>query len=134
MFEVFELLCKKFGSSKKVWIRYGSALLSRSKVNEAKELLKRALTRFYFTFEVLFVAVSNSAPFRLPKRKHVAAISKFAQLEFKVGDPERGRTIFEVTMECCEPKAIFYTTFLTIAGNSKQLSEAGGHLVRLFGS
>jgi rRNA biogenesis protein RRP5 len=93
MFEVFELLCKKFGSSKKVWIRYGSALLSRSKVNEAKELLKRALTR-------------------LPKRKHVAAISKFAQLEFKVGDPERGRTIFEEILSSYPKRVDIWSVYL----------------------
>jgi len=31
----------------------------------------------------------------LPKRKHVGVISKFAQLEFRFGTVERGRTIFE---------------------------------------
>ena len=31
----------------------------------------------------------------LPKRKHVEMISKFGQIEFKYGNVERGRTIFE---------------------------------------
>jgi len=31
----------------------------------------------------------------LPKRKHIKTITKFGQMEFRYGDSERGRTIFE---------------------------------------
>jgi len=31
----------------------------------------------------------------LPRRKHIPLINKFAQLEYKLGDVERGRTMFE---------------------------------------
>lgn len=31
----------------------------------------------------------------LPRRKHVKVISQVAIMEFKIGSPERGRTIFE---------------------------------------
>jgi len=34
----------------------------------------------------------------LPKQKHLSTISKFAQLEFKFGSPEKGRTIFETLL------------------------------------
>jgi rRNA biogenesis protein RRP5 len=39
--------------------------------------------------------VLNRALKALPKRKHVKTIVKFAQFEYKFGEPERGMTIFE---------------------------------------
>ncbi|KAL1677463.1 hypothetical protein EV122DRAFT_214020 [Schizophyllum commune] len=74
--EQFKKTAKKFGHSSKVWTLYGEFFLRRGEVEEARKLLPRALQS-------------------LEKRKHIKAISKFAQLEYKMADPERGRTLFE---------------------------------------
>ncbi|KDQ63358.1 hypothetical protein JAAARDRAFT_694923 [Jaapia argillacea MUCL 33604] len=72
----FKRTCKKFGQSSKVWTLFGEHYLKRGQLEEARKLLPRSLQS-------------------LDKRKHLKTISKFAQLEYKLGDPERGRTIFE---------------------------------------
>ncbi|KAI0314775.1 nucleic acid-binding protein [Amylostereum chailletii] len=74
--EQYKRTSKKFGYSSKVWTLFGEYYLKRGEVEEARKLLPRSLQS-------------------LEKRKHLKTISKFAQLEYKIGDPERGKTIFE---------------------------------------
>ncbi|GAA5914525.1 hypothetical protein JCM6882_000408 [Rhodosporidiobolus microsporus] len=74
--ELFKKTVKKFSQSPEVWTLFAQFYLSHGRPSEARELLPRSLKS-------------------LEKRDHVATISKFAQLEFKLGDAERGRTIFE---------------------------------------
>ncbi|KAI1294999.1 rRNA biogenesis protein rrp5 [Mortierella claussenii] len=77
--ELYNTMTKKFGQSSKVWTGFGHFQLHHGNVEAGRELLQRSLKS-------------------LPKRKHIKTISKFAQLEFKYGEPERGRTIFEGVM------------------------------------
>lgn len=92
--EQFKKTCKKFGQSSKVWTLFGEFQLKRGNVEEARKLLPRSLqslekrkresTRvFGFLFE-----------YEVP-RLDLKTISKFAQLEYKYGEPERGKTLFE---------------------------------------
>ncbi|OCH94735.1 U3 snoRNP-associated protein Rrp5 [Obba rivulosa] len=74
--EQFKKTCKKFGQSSKVWTLFADHYLRHGKLEEARQLLPRSLQS-------------------LEKRKHLKTISKFAQLEYKLGDPERGKTLFE---------------------------------------
>ncbi|KAL8286763.1 hypothetical protein RQP46_004291 [Phenoliferia psychrophenolica] len=78
--ELFQKLVKKFGQSSKAWTLFAQFYLTRGRTAEASALLSRSLKS-------------------LEKRKHVKTISKFAQLEFKLGDAERGRTLFEGIMD-----------------------------------
>jgi rRNA biogenesis protein RRP5 len=74
---LFKTITKKFGkSSVAVWVSYGEYLLDRDEHTKAHETLASALAA-------------------LPKRDHVEVVRKFGQLEFKKGDPEQGRTLFE---------------------------------------
>ncbi|KAF9919994.1 rRNA biogenesis protein rrp5 [Linnemannia zychae] len=77
--ELYTTMTKKFGQSSKVWTGFGHFQLHHGNLEAGRELLQRSLKS-------------------LPKRKHIKTISKFAQLEFKYGEPERGRTIFEGVM------------------------------------
>lgn len=72
----YKRTCKKFGYSSKVWTLFCEYYLRRRSLEEARKLLPRSLQS-------------------LEKRKHLKTISKFAQLEYKLGDAERGKTIFE---------------------------------------
>ncbi|KAL1925395.1 uncharacterized protein VTP21DRAFT_278 [Calcarisporiella thermophila] len=77
--ELFKTMTKKFGQSSKVWTLFAQFYLQRGKADKARELLQRSLKS-------------------LEKRKHIKTKTKFAQLEFKLGEPERGRTLFEDLM------------------------------------
>ncbi|KAG7450112.1 nucleic acid-binding protein [Guyanagaster necrorhizus] len=68
--------CKKFGRSSKVWTLFAEFYLRRDDIENSRNLLPRSLQS-------------------LEKRKHLKTISRFAQLEYKMGDPERGKTLFE---------------------------------------
>ncbi|KAL0580810.1 rRNA biogenesis protein rrp5 [Marasmius crinis-equi] len=74
--EQYKRTCKKFGLSSKVWTLWSEHYLRRGEIEESRKLLPRALQR-------------------LEKRKHLKTISRFAQLEYKLSDPERGKTLFE---------------------------------------
>jgi len=74
--EQYKRTCKKFGQSSKVWTLFGEFQLRRGNVEEARKILPRSLQS-------------------LQKRKHLKTISRFAQLEYKYGDAERGKTLFE---------------------------------------
>ncbi|KAL9187437.1 hypothetical protein ACHAXT_001540 [Thalassiosira profunda] len=78
--EMFAKMCKKFSSKKSVWLAHFRYLLKGSRHEEAHALLKRSLQS-------------------LPTYKHVEVMSKFAQMEFEMGSPERGRTIFGALLE-----------------------------------
>ncbi|KAF9015563.1 U3 snoRNP-associated protein Rrp5 [Cyathus striatus] len=74
--EQFKRTCKKFGHSSKVWTLFSEHYLRRGRLEDARQLLPRSLQS-------------------LERRKHLKTINKFAQLEYKYGDPERGKTLFE---------------------------------------
>ncbi|KXN86783.1 rRNA biogenesis protein RRP5 [Leucoagaricus sp. SymC.cos] len=74
--EQYQKTCKKFGASSKVWTLFAESYLKSDHVEEARKLLPRSFQS-------------------LEKRKHIKTASKFAQLEYKHGDLERGKTIFE---------------------------------------
>ncbi|KAI9366055.1 hypothetical protein DFJ73DRAFT_955849 [Zopfochytrium polystomum] len=73
---LYKTMTRRFRESCKVWAGNGLSLLKRGKVDKARKILQRSLLS-------------------LPKRKHLKIVSKFAQMEFKYGEPERGRTLFE---------------------------------------
>ncbi|KAJ3021566.1 Protein RRP5 [Thoreauomyces humboldtii] len=84
---------KKFNKSSKVWTGLGLFQLRRGKVEEARKTLQRSLQS-------------------LAKRKHVKTICKFAQMEFKYGEPERGRTIFEGIMSNYPKRIDLWSVYL----------------------
>lgn len=69
-------MCKKFNTSAKVWLKHVEWLLQRGDSEGARKTLDRGL---------------NS----LPRRKHIKVITKHGLLEFKIGEAERGRSVFE---------------------------------------
>ena len=79
--EMFAKMCKKFRSKKTVWIAYFKYLLKSARNEEAHhKIWKRS--------------VSSLAP-----HKHIETMSKFAQLEYEFGSPERARTIFDALLD-----------------------------------
>lgn len=126
--ELFKKLVKKFGQSSKAWTLFGQFYLTQGRPNEARDLLPRSLKslekrkRESLTCRSLRVrrranclfscsfCLSPLLPFLHPPNPpfpfqsffnttDVKTITQFALLEFKLGDAERGRTIFEGIMD-----------------------------------
>jgi len=72
----YEAACKKFRQSSDVWNAWMVSAMTRGENARCKAILQRAVLM-------------------LPNAQHVGLISKFGQLEFKYGSPERGRTVFD---------------------------------------
>lgn len=73
---MYSQLVKKLAGLKEAWLRYGVFLMQVERQEAARLLMQRALKC-------------------LDRRDHVEVISKFAQLEFRFGEPERGKTMFD---------------------------------------
>jgi rRNA biogenesis protein RRP5 len=74
--QCLKTMCRKFSGSKEVWLRVIRYRLSTGDADGAKRAMDRALQA-------------------LPTSDHVAMATQTALIEFKVGDAERGRSIFE---------------------------------------
>ncbi|KAJ2359761.1 rRNA biogenesis protein rrp5 [Coemansia sp. RSA 2607] len=94
----------KFSGSCKVWVLFGLFYLKNDKVAESRDLLARALRT-------------------LPKRKHIKAITQFGQMEFKHGEPERGRTVFEGILGTYPKRVDLWSVYLDM--EIKAASVAG---------
>merc|ERR1712183_579063 len=77
--KTFKLLSRKFNKEKEVWIKFGIFYYKNNKLNDGRFILQRSLQS-------------------LDKRDHLEMSSKFAQIEFRYGDPERGKTMFETIL------------------------------------
>ncbi|CAE6393843.1 unnamed protein product [Rhizoctonia solani] len=72
--EQYARTAKKFSQSSKAWTLFGEHYLRAGKLEESRKLLARSLL-------------------------NLKTISTFARMEYKLGDPERGKTIFEGIVE-----------------------------------
>jgi len=74
--KVFKTLAKKYGKIKDMWVRYGLFYFKNSRKEEGRAVFTRGLQN-------------------LEIREAADLSTKFAQLEFKYGDTERGKTMYE---------------------------------------
>lgn len=84
---------KKFSQSSQVWTEAGLFFLKQRNVEESRKTLQKSLQS-------------------LPKRKHIETISRFAIMEFKYGEAERGRTIFEGIMSSYPKRVDLWSVYL----------------------
>ena len=77
--EIYKAMIRKFKANPRVWKEYGQLLMDSGKIEEARELCENSLLK-------------------LADKFHVEIIAKFGQFEFRHGDPERGRTVFETLL------------------------------------
>lgn len=98
--QLYLTMSRKFSSELKVWSQYGLYLMKRGKFHQARAVMQRSLKCLTKTER------EHSTPSLSPSHCNcllgissyavdVNVISKFAQFEFKHGEPERGRTMFE---------------------------------------
>ncbi|CAF1207825.1 unnamed protein product [Adineta steineri] len=72
----FGLLVKKFNKNKQAWLEYIMYLFRHKQNEQAKAILDKSFAS-------------------IPSTDHVEMINKFGQLEFKYGDEERAKTLYE---------------------------------------
>merc|ERR1711957_27539 len=84
--EVYKNVSRKLRGSAQIWSKYCLFKLKNRQGQGARKVLELALAS-------------------TPKRKHIGILSKFAQLEFKHGAPERGRTMFDSLLSS-QPKRL----------------------------
>jgi rRNA biogenesis protein RRP5 len=111
--EQYKRTCKKFGQSSKVWTLFGEHYFTRGKPEEARKLLPRSLQS-------------------LEKRKHLKTISKFAQLEYRVGDPERGKTIFEGIVDSHPKRWDLWSVYMDMEAGQGNMDSLRHLFDRLF--
>ncbi|KCV69238.1 hypothetical protein H696_04655 [Fonticula alba] len=85
----FQCFVKKYKQSSKAWLNYGQFLLRLALTGERIPEMEEGLDA---------PRVLQRSLLSLPRHKHIKTIAKFAQAEFRLGSPERGRTLFEALL------------------------------------
>ncbi|KAJ7431840.1 hypothetical protein B0H11DRAFT_839096 [Mycena galericulata] len=102
--EQYQRTCKKFGQSSKVWTLFSEYYLRKGNVEASRQLLPRCLQS-------------------LEKRKHLKTISRFAQLEYKLGDPERGKTLFEGIVDSHPKRLDLWSVYMDMEAGQEQIQS-----------
>ncbi|MGH0135552.1 UNVERIFIED_CONTAM: hypothetical protein FKN15_066160, partial [Acipenser sinensis] len=76
---LYNTMLRRFRQERSVWLSCATFHLRQGRTDETHRLLQRALKC-------------------LPDKEHVDLIAKFAQLEFRFGDAERAKSMFESTL------------------------------------
>lgn len=91
--DVYKRAGKKFGASVDLWTQFAEFYFTRQQLDEARALLPRSLKS-------------------LVKQDHASMIEKFAILEFRYGDAERGKTIYEGLIDKFGKKLNIWSTYI----------------------
>lgn len=110
----YKRTCKKFGHSSKVWTLFCEHYMRRRNLEQARKLLPRSLQS-------------------LEKRKHLKTISKFAQLEYKLGDAERGKTIFEGIVDSHPKRWDLWSIYMDMEAGQGDIQSLRNIFNRIFG-
>lgn len=92
---LYKTMVKRFRQNKAVWLSYGTFLLQQGESDSASALLQRALKS-------------------LPSKESVDVIAKFAQLEFRYGDAEKGRTMFDKVLTSYPKRTDLWSVFIDL--------------------
>uniref|UniRef100_UPI0037E730AC protein RRP5 homolog n=1 Tax=Semicossyphus pulcher TaxID=241346 RepID=UPI0037E730AC len=92
---LYKTMVKRFCQNKVVWLSYGTFLLQQGQSDAASALLQRALKS-------------------LPSKESVDVIGKFAQLEFRYGDAEKGRTMFDKVLTSYPKRTDLWSVFIDL--------------------
>lgn len=78
--QLYKQMLNKFKQKADVWLSFGLFYMKCGQIEACRALLQRALKS-------------------LQSREHIVLISKFAQMEFRYGDPERGQSMFNSILD-----------------------------------
>ncbi|KAM9323788.1 LOW QUALITY PROTEIN: protein RRP5 homolog [Gastrophryne carolinensis] len=113
--ELFNTMVKRFRQEKSVYWKYGQYLLKQGQSEAAHRLLQRALKC-------------------LPEKEHVDVISKFGQLEFRMGDPVRAKALFESTLSSYPKRTDIWSVYIDMMvkhGSQKEIRDIFERVIHL---
>ncbi|XP_067909300.1 protein RRP5 homolog isoform X2 [Heterodontus francisci] len=90
---LYNTMLKRFRQESTVWLSYATFLLKQGRADCTNALLQRALKC-------------------LPQKQHVDLIAKFAQLEFRLGDIERAKAMFENTLSSYPKRTDLWSVYI----------------------
>ncbi|XP_039590594.1 protein RRP5 homolog [Polypterus senegalus] len=90
---LYNTMLKRFRQEKSVWLNYAMFHFKQGQTNAAQRLLQRALKC-------------------LLNKDHIDTIVKFAQLEFRYGDAERARSMFESTLSNYPKRSDLWSVYI----------------------
>ncbi|XP_071166290.1 protein RRP5 homolog isoform X3 [Mytilus edulis] len=105
----YNIMCRKFSYKKEPWIGFGLFHFKNGKFDSARKILPRSLKS-------------------LSKDNHVEIIAKFAQMEFKHGEPERGKTMFENILSNYPKRTDLWSVYVDMVIKTADI-EAVRHLL-----
>ncbi|XP_054634148.1 protein RRP5 homolog isoform X2 [Dunckerocampus dactyliophorus] len=92
---LYKSMVKRFRQNKAVWLSYGNFLLHQGESDASTVLLQRALKS-------------------LPSKESVDVIAKFAQLEFRYGNTERGHAMFDKVLTSYPKRTDLWSVFIDL--------------------
>ncbi|NXO52984.1 RRP5 protein, partial [Aramus guarauna] len=113
--ELYQTMLKRFRQEKSVWLKYASFLLKQGQTEATHRLLERSLKA-------------------LPTKEHVDVISRFAQLEFRFGDPEHAKALFESTLSSYPKRTDIWSIYMDIMikhGSQKEVRDIFERVIHL---
>ncbi|XP_053927644.1 protein RRP5 homolog [Cuculus canorus] len=113
--ELYHTMLKRFRQEKSVWLKYASFLLKQGQIDATHRLLERALKA-------------------LPTKEHVDVISRFAQLEFRFGDPDHAKALFESTLSSYPKRTDIWSIYMDIMikhGSQKEVRDIFERVIHL---
>ncbi|XP_035493857.2 protein RRP5 homolog [Scophthalmus maximus] len=112
---LYKTMVKRFRQNKAVWLSFGSFLLQQGQSDAASALLQRALKS-------------------LPSKESVDVIAKFAQLEFRYGDAEKGRTMLDKVLTSYPKRTDLWSVFIDLMvkhGSQKEVRALFDRVIHL---
>ncbi|XP_023328574.1 protein RRP5 homolog isoform X2 [Eurytemora carolleeae] len=89
---IFKILAKKFSKVKEVWVRFGLFYYKNTRVEDGRFVFTRSLQN-------------------LEARDATDISAKFAQIEFRYGDPETGKTMYEKLVTSHPKRVDLWTSY-----------------------
>ncbi|KAM9314482.1 protein RRP5 homolog [Pholidichthys leucotaenia] len=112
---LYKGMVKRFRQNKAVWLSYATFLLRQGKSDDNAALLQRALKS-------------------LPAKESVDVIAKFAQLEFRYGDVDKGRSMFDKVLTSYPKRTDLWSVFIDLMvkhGSQKEIREHFDRVIHL---
>ncbi|KAM4583938.1 protein RRP5 homolog [Odontesthes bonariensis] len=112
---LYKTMVKRFRQNKAAWFGYGTFLLQQGQSDDATALLQRALKS-------------------LPAKESVDVIAKFAQLEFRYGDVEKGRNMFDKVLTSYPKRTDLWSVFIDLMvkhGSQKEVRALFDRVIHL---
>uniref|UniRef100_A0A8C3B8X6 Protein RRP5 homolog n=1 Tax=Cairina moschata TaxID=8855 RepID=A0A8C3B8X6_CAIMO len=113
--ELYHTMLRRFRQEKSVWLKYASFLLKQGQTEATHRLLERALKA-------------------LPTKEHVDVISRFAQLEFRFGDTEHAKALFDSTLNSYPKRTDIWSIYMDIMikhGSQKEVRDIFEKVIHL---